>query len=204
MSDSLDSQTRLSLLARLYRQGNPDQEAWRDFVTQYGRSIYKWCRHWGLQDADAQEVTQQVLVKLAETMKEFVYDPSGSFRAWLNTVTHHTWRNYVVSQQRTPLVGGTDRCYEQVLSAPARDDLVRRLEAEFDRELLETAIQRVRLRVAPHNWEAFRLTAIDGVSPREAAQKLEMKIANVYAAKSSVLRLLQQEVDQMEQARSQE
>ena len=99
-------------------------------------------------------------------------------------------------------MGGNDGVSEQLLTVPARDDLVRRLEDEFDLELLEAAIQRVRLRLAPHNWEAFRLTALDGLTPQAAAQELHMKIANVYAAKSNVLRLLQEEVNQMEQARS--
>ena len=57
---------------------------------------------------------------------------------------------------------------------------------------------RVRLRVAPHNWEAFRLTAIDGVEPREVARRLDMKIANVYAARSNIQRLLREEVEMPE------
>jgi RNA polymerase sigma-70 factor (ECF subfamily) len=57
---------------------------------------------------------------------------------------------------------------------------------------------RVRLRVAPHNWEAFRLAAIDGVEPSEVARRLDMKIANVYAARSNVQRLLREEVGRLE------
>jgi RNA polymerase sigma factor (sigma-70 family) len=194
MGDFRDQLTRVTLLARLYRSGCPDDGAWREFVTLYGSSIYKWCRHWGLQDADAEEVTQQVLLKLVATMKDFVYDPERSFRAWLNTVTHHAWRNYAVSRSNGATEAGNSTAYEQLLTAPAREDLVRRLEDEFDQELLESAMQRVRLRVAAHNWEAFRLTAIDGIPAADAARQLQMKIANVYAAKSNVLRLLQEEV----------
>ena len=90
--------------------------------------------------------------------------------------------------------------WAQLLTVPARDDLVLRLEHEFDRELLEEAMLRVRLRVAPHNWEAYRLTALDGVSAREAAQRLTMKIANVYAARSNVQRLLREQVEKLEAA----
>ena len=67
---SFDEQlTRITLLARLYRAGNPDEAAWREFVNLYGSSIYKWCRRWGLQDADAQESTQEVLLKLVGAMQ---------------------------------------------------------------------------------------------------------------------------------------
>ena len=99
MSYACDFTTRATLFGRLYRSGAADEDAWREFVDHYGRRIYKWCRHWHLQDADAEEVTQRVLLLLLAKMKDFVYDPSRSFRAWLKTVTHHAWRNLVDSRQ---------------------------------------------------------------------------------------------------------
>jgi RNA polymerase sigma-70 factor (ECF subfamily) len=189
------------LLGRLYRSGAADEDAWREFVDQYGRRIYKWCRHWQLQDADAEEVTQRVLLLLLVRMRYFVYDPSRSFRAWLKTVTHHAWRNLAASRRREAARGGESGQWERLLTVAARDDLVQRLEREFDRELLEQAMVRVRIRVAPHNWEAFRLTAIDGVELREVARRLDMKIANVYSARSTVQRLLREEIQELERDR---
>ena len=86
----------------------------------------------------------------------------------MNTVSHHTWRNFIASRATAPAAAGTAATHDQLLSTPAREDFVTRLQEEFDHELLETAMQRVRLRLAPHNWEAFRLTAIEGV-PAAAA-----------------------------------
>ena len=54
---------------------------------------------------------------------------------------------------------------ELIQTVEARDDLARRLEAEFDLELLEEAQRRVRQR-RPGTWEAYRLTAIEGLWPR--------------------------------------
>lgn len=51
--------------------------------------VYRWCRRWHLQDADAEDVTQAVLAKLTGKMGSFEYDPARSFRAWLKTVAHH-------------------------------------------------------------------------------------------------------------------
>jgi RNA polymerase sigma-70 factor (ECF subfamily) len=194
-----DLATRASLFFRLYRSGGVDEGAWREFVDRYGRLIYKWCRYWQLQDADAEEVTQQVLVQLLSKMRGFVYEPSGSFRAWLKTVTHNVWRNLAVSRKCVPVGGRDSEEWEQLLTIAARDDLNRRLEQRFDHELLDEAIVRVRLRVAPHNWEAFRLTALDGAAPQEVARRLTMKVAHVYAARSSVQRLLREEVQKLEQ-----
>src|SRR4051812_44928236 len=84
--------TSANLLMRL-RQAPTDQEAWGEFVLRYGPIIYGWCRRWELQEADAQDLTQDVLVKLAEKMRSFAYDPSRSFRAWLKTLTRHALRD---------------------------------------------------------------------------------------------------------------
>jgi RNA polymerase sigma-70 factor (ECF subfamily) len=198
MAEPHEQRTRATLLARLYRSGTTDSDAWREFVDLYGRQIYKWCRCWQLQEADAEEVTQHVLVQLLAKMKDFVYDPSRSFRAWLKTVAHHAWRNLADSPAHRPTAAGGSGQWERLLSVPARDDLAQRLEQEFDRELMEKAMVRVRLRVAPHNWETFRLTALEGVPAAEVAARLSMKIANVYAARSNVQRLVREEMDKLD------
>ena len=57
------SRTSVTLLGRL-RQDPKDQAAWNDFVARYEPRILQWCRGWGLQESDAQDVTQDVLLKL--------------------------------------------------------------------------------------------------------------------------------------------
>jgi RNA polymerase sigma factor (sigma-70 family) len=193
-----DISTRATLLGRLYRSGAADHDAWREFVDQYGCRIYRWCRHWQLQEADAEDVSQRVLVLLLAKMKDFVYDPARSFRAWLKTITHHAWRDLVTSRQYAAARPGSDGQWERLLTITARDDLVQRLEEEFDRELLQETMFRVRLRVAPHKWEAFRLSAIEGIEPREVARRLDMKTAHVYAARSKIQRLIRAEIEQQE------
>ena len=155
MANPSDSQTHETLLARLAQSGGDNQAAWLEFVDRYGRKIYGWCLRWGLQDADAQDVTQIVLLKLAQAMKEFTYDPARSFRAWLKTVTHNTWQDFVRSRRTAPLADGGDAAKERLDSVTVRDDLSHELEATFDLELMEMAMQRVRLCAAPHTWRAF-------------------------------------------------
>ena len=198
MGDQGAPSTRATLLGRLRQKGALDESAWREFVELYGRQLYRWCRHWGLQDADAEDVAQQVLLRLSERMRDFVYDPALSFRAWLKTVAHHAWRNWADSRQRLTAGSGDSTVLEQLASLPAREDLLTRLEEEYDRELLEHAVALVRLRVAPHTWEAFRLTALENVSAAEAARRLNLQIANVYQAKSTVRKMLQEETQRLE------
>jgi RNA polymerase sigma factor (sigma-70 family) len=189
--------TDISLLMRVGRDpGN--KGAWRDFVERYGRQVFLWCRHWQLQEADAEDVTQNVLLILAEKMREFRYDPNGSFRAWLKTVAHHAWSKHVASQSRPGRGSGDSAVLPVLASLAARDDLATRLEEEFDRELLDLAMLRVAQRVEAHTWNAFQLLAINGVSGAEAAAQLGMQLGMVYVAKGRVQKLLQEEIRLLE------
>src|SRR5262249_59063999 len=80
----------------------------------------------------------------------------------------------------------------QLQEMAARDDLARRLEEEYDRELLELAVFEVRRRVAPATWDAFRLLAFEGLSGAEVATRLQMSVGNGYVARSNVQRMLKE------------
>src|SRR5262245_31409941 len=122
MADALLPTTRVTLLTRL-RQDPSDQAGWDQFVERYGRHIYRWCRQWKLQDADAEDVTQIILVKLTQKLRAFAYDPARSFRGWLRTVAHHVWRDFEDSRRRARPAAGDGQVQRLVLSLEAREDL---------------------------------------------------------------------------------
>src|SRR5215831_5081676 len=189
--------TRVTLLTQL-RQDPFDQAGWDEFVERYGRHIYRWCRQWKLQDADAADVTQDILVKLTQKLRAFAYDPSRSFRGWLKTVAHHAWRDFADSRRHAQRAAGTSQVQELLLTVEAREDLTQKLEAAFDLELLEAAKVRVRLRVAPHTWEAFRLLVIEGLEVAEVAARVRLQVAMVYVARSKVQKMLREEIQKLE------
>ena len=144
-------------------------------------------------------MTQTVLAKLSVQLRRFAYDPAQSFRGWLRTVVRNAYRDWRADRQR--VLGdatGDSEVAEQIQTVEAREDLARRLEEEFDLELLEEAERRVRRRVAPHTWDAYRLTAIEGLSGAAAAARLGMKVAAVFVSKSHVMRHLRDEVQALE------
>ena len=197
MNPSRDSVTSITLLGRL-QQTPSDQAAWAGFVARYGSRINRWCREWGLQEADCQDVTQTVLMKLLKATQSFRYDPSQKFRAWLKTVTHHAWQD-LVRGRRKMVEGGNAASDDDPLQAlAARDGLGEQLEAAYEQELVECALVRVRPRVQPMTWEAFRLTSLEGLSGAEASAQLGMAVTSVYKAKSNLLKLLEAEVHYLE------
>jgi RNA polymerase sigma factor (sigma-70 family) len=192
-----ESRTRVTLLGRLERD-HDDPAAWSEFVEHYGRKIHTWCRVWGLQDADAQDVTQHVLLKLAARFRDFRYEPGRSFRAWLKTLTHHAWQDFLKDRRRPGQGSGDSSGLDLVATVEAREDLALRLQEAFDQELLEEAMARVRLRIEPRTWDAFRLLTFDDWSGARAAQHLGMKVATVFVARSKVMRMIREEVARLD------
>ncbi|HJZ93632.1 MAG TPA: sigma-70 family RNA polymerase sigma factor [Gemmataceae bacterium] len=200
MDGALDSRTSVTLLGRLRRDGT-DQAAWGEFVRRYGPKICAWCRQWALQDADAQDAAQDVLLKLAAKLRTFTYDPTRSFRGWLKTLTNHAWRDFVDARHRSGTLANARIPWEQLESQEAGLDLIQRLDEEFDRELADEAMARVQVRVAPHTWDAFRLTAIEELAGAEVARRLNMSVAMVFIAKSRVQKMIRAEVERLEGSR---
>ena len=99
MSVLSDSQTSLTLMERL-RQFPRNAEAWERFVDLYRPKIYGWCRVWGLQEADAEDVAQDVITKLTQKMAHFDYDRTRCFRAWLKTITQHALSDLLANRCR--------------------------------------------------------------------------------------------------------
>lgn len=195
MAQWSDSRTSLSLLESL-RETPKDSRAWEQFVWRYRPMIYGWCREWGLQGADAEDVAQDVLARLTEKISQFQYDPSRCFRAWLKTVTQHAWSDSLADRLR----GSDSRMLSRLESLEARADLKRRFEETFDRELMDMAIRTVQGRVAAATWEAFRLTALEGLSGAEASQRLSASVASIFVSKHRVQKLLKEEIQKLEAA----
>ena len=194
MSEGSSLKTSPSLLGRL-RETPEDQSAWGEFVARYQPRLLEWCRRWQLQDADAHDVCQTVMLRLAAKLRVLVYDPAQSFRGWLYTLARHAWMDFVSDQKKRGEPGDPTAALHTL---EAHADLETRLAEAFDLELLEEATVRVKRRIEDKTWEAFRQTALLGASAAEAAAHLHMPIASVFKAKSNVQKMLREEIRQLE------
>ncbi len=181
--------TPVSLLERLRR---PDeQEAWVRFVELYTPLLFGWARRLGLRDADAADLVQEVFAVLVAHMRDFHYDRTRSFRAWLHTVLHNKWRNRC---RRRP----------EVSLDPAGPDLARRAappapcgleETEYRQHLVARALRLMQAEFAPSSWKACWEYVVRGRPAAEVASELGLTINAVYLAKCRVLRRLREELE---------
>ena len=185
--------TQPSLLVRLRDAG--DASAWSQFVDIYAPLIYDFARRRGLQDADAADLTQEVLAAVSQGIRRFDYDPRrGSFRGWLFTVVVNKVRTLGARLGRQEHGSGATTAQLRLQEVPATDN------EEWDRELRQRlfawAAQQVQADVEEKTWQAFWQTSVQGVRPQEVAKKLGLSVATVYMAKSRVLARLKELIQQ--------
>ncbi len=186
--------TQASLLVRLRDPG--DSEAWRQFVRLYAPVVYGYARRRQLQDADAADLTQEVLRNVMTAARRLDYDPArGSFRAWLFTVTRNKLIDLRERQRRGQGAGGSS-AGEVFDRQPAREDETV-WDEEFRRHLFTTAADQVRAEFEEATWSAFWQTAVEGKKPAEVAAELGLSVGAVYVAKSRVQARLKQRVNEL-------
>ncbi len=180
--------TPASLLERVCKRW--DQQAWCRFVQLYSPIIFSWARRFGLQPADAADLTQDVFTTLFQTLPEFSYDRHKSFRAWLRTVTVNLCRNRRQRVATRPLP--TDEQHLNGLEAVNEERLLE--EKEFREHLLGRALQIMQSDFQPATWRAFWEHGVLARPAAEVAAEMGLSLAAVYGAKFRVLSRLRQEL----------
>ena len=181
-------------------------------MSLYGPLVYWWCRRWGLQPSDAENVGQEVFMRVFEQLPTFrgraarpqnesaarpKNDSSqGSFRGWILQIARNCFLDHV--RQRTSAVqatGGTDN--DRRLAALTCETVDHGEQAEDVREaeslLLRQALQLLQSEFSSRDVDAFSQLVLFGQKPAEVAAALNVSTAVIYGVKSRVLRRLRDE-----------
>jgi RNA polymerase sigma-70 factor (ECF subfamily) len=190
--------TRPSLLIRL--RDPRDERAWSEFTEIYGPLVHRLARRRGLQEADAQDLVQEVFRAVARAIERYDPDPDrGSFRGWLSRIARNLIVNLLAAQRRHPHgTGDTDmqRLLEQCPDPGGEDSAL--FEAEYRSCLLAWAAERVRGDFSEAAWQAFWQTGVEGRPAKEVAEALGMTLGTVYQYKSRVVVRIRRELARLE------
>ncbi len=194
--------TRATLLLRL--KNWQDQSSWQNFFDIYSKLIRRVAVKGGLTRAEADEVVQETMIAVAKHMPAFRYDPAvGSFKAWLLNLTR--WR--IADQLRKrkdfqalmPLAVetslGTNLTNEPI--DPASQNLDALWEAEWEFNLLETAVAKVRRRLDPKKYQIFDFIVNKGWSSEKVSVAFGIPVEQVYLAKHRVTEQIKEEVERL-------
>ncbi|MBM3879211.1 MAG: sigma-70 family RNA polymerase sigma factor [Verrucomicrobia bacterium] len=195
--------TRPTLLERLKDLDN--HASWQEFFNTYGPLMRSAARKCGLTEAEAQDAVQETVIAVARHLPGFVYDPKVcSFKSWLLLITRQriVWqlrkRSPPAARRATAPDDATGTATIDRVPAPAEAELPAYWDAEWQRNLLATAVERVKLQVRPKQFQIFDLYALQHWPAREVAQALKVNLAQVYLAKHRVTVLLKREVARLE------
>ena len=195
--------TRQSLLTRLKHWD--DQEGWQEFFDTYWRLIYGVAIKAGLNDSEAQEVVQVSVITVAKKMKAgtFKYDPNrGSFKAWLLTLTQ--WRisdqfrrRQQMAKRHPDLEAKTD-LMEAVPDDAAEERLSQVWDAEWQNNLKQVALERIKPRFSARTFQIFQLHVLKEWPVEKVMKTLIVGKAQVYLAKHRISAMLKKELAKLE------
>jgi RNA polymerase sigma-70 factor (ECF subfamily) len=195
--------TRATLIQRL--KDWQDQSSWQDFFETYWKLIYGVAIKGGLTAAEAQDVVQETMISVAKHMPSFKYDPViGSFKTWLLNMTR--WRITDQLRKRGPFVArhpasedpatGT-RTVDKVVD-PMSQDLDALWNAEWEQNLFDAAVAKVKRRLDPQKYQIFDLYVNKEWPPEKVAATFGIAVDQVYLAKHRTMDLIKQEVRRLE------
>lgn len=175
--------TSITLLQQLRER--PDSQVWSRFVLLYTPLLTTWARKRGLNDHDAADLVQDVLMQLVRKLPEFQYQPGRSFRGWMRMVLINKWRDRR-RHATTPLESDIQP------EAPEEDGLEER---EYRLYLLGRALHLMQADFEHRTWQACWETIVMSRPASDVADELQMTVNAVYLAKTRVLNRLRQVLD---------
>jgi RNA polymerase sigma-70 factor (ECF subfamily) len=132
-----------------------DAAAWEDIVRRYQRRIYNICYRFAGSAEDADDLTQEVFIKMYRTLNSYDVE-RGAFMTWVTTIT----RNLLVDHFRK---GKHDRLTDSLDATPVQEEEGRTLGEEIPDKATVSPDEQVRSREA-------------GEAVHEALQKLSPEL----------------------------
>lgn len=194
--------TRWSLLSRL--KNLDDQASWQDFFNTYWKLIYGVALKAGLADAAAQDVVQETVLTVTRKLPEFKTNPqAGSFKGWLLHIVRWRIADQFRRQQRQdrwrapPAAETKTTPAVERIPDPAGFDLERIWDEEWEKNLIDAALEQVKRQVSVRLYQMFDLYVIKQWPVREVAKALRVSVSHVYVAKHRVSALVKKEIREL-------
>ena len=202
MTDN-ELKTRASLIERL--RDRDDRDSWREFFDRYWKLVYGLAIKSGLTAEEAEEVVQETMVAISRNLDDYEYKPQEcSFKSWIFKMTK--WRIIDQIRKRPPAFIKSARSNsepdrtptEERVADEATPPLDRIWEDEWQKNLVDMALTRVKQKVSIKTFQIFDLYVLKAWPVREVKKLLHVSAPHIYVAKHRVTTLIQAEVRRLE------
>lgn len=186
-------ETSLSLLERL--RNSPESEGWGRLVNLYAPLFQVWLRRYDVQDSDAHDLVQEVLLTVSKELATFEHHGHpGAFRGWLKGILVNRLKKFWRSRDRHPEARGDSDFAARIGQL---EDSASEMSRIWDREHDQYVLRQLLSLAEPHfeatTWRAFCRVALEGANADTVAQELGISKNAVIVAKCRVLSRLRQE-----------
>ena len=186
-----NSRTRATLLERL-REGS-DLVAWEEFFGRYWSLIFAFARHRGCSQHTAEEVVQDVMLKVFEQKDLFRYDPArGRFRSWLGTLVHKRVADFRRMPCERVRAAGSEPKGDVIDSVADASVCEGDWDAAFEQSLLLVLLDVLRHEMSPRAYLAFELSTLHGLPGDKVAQHTGLTRNGVYRARKRAMARLRE------------
>ena len=184
--------------------GDPaNAREWSRFVQLYEPALMTWLRKRGLQQHDAEDCVQKVLVSVMRSLSTFQDDSApASFRRWLQRVARNEFVNHVRKSAQQPKSYHDSLVWGEIANLALEsnsDQFEKDIEYEYYRHMFRSAAEEVRSTTQPATWAAFWRTVVLGEPTALVALETGLSVGSVYVAKGRVLQRIQRAVQAMEE-----
>lgn len=188
-------ETNYSLISRVKDLG--DGASWVEFLGIYQPVFYRMAKRRGLQDADANDVVQQVFVSIAGSIEGWNRGANlPPFRAWLTTIARNAITKALTRRPRDQASGSTS-AFEVIKAQPAGSDTDQttvEMRKEARQEIVHWAAQKIQGEFSAATWDVFLRTSIHGESVANVAGSTGRSAGSIYVARHRVIARLKEEV----------
>jgi RNA polymerase sigma-70 factor (ECF subfamily) len=151
-----------------------DHAAWTELVVAQQRRIYALCYRFTASAHDAEDLTQDVFIKVYGNLRSF--DAArGSFPTWITTLTRNLLVDHYRRGRQQRATDSIDAGWDQASDAPQGEPIVDQRTTPFQHAVqnqLEQMVQNALARVSPELREAVILRDLQDMDYKEIAQVL--------------------------------
>jgi RNA polymerase sigma factor (sigma-70 family) len=151
-----------------------DSGAWTELVAAQQRRVYALCYRFTASAHDAEDLTQDVFIKLYGNLASF--DPArGSFQTWITTLTRNLLVDHFRRSRQQRVTDSMDAGWELGNDASHVEPIVDQRTTPFQqavRNQLEQMVQHALAKVSPELREAVILRDLQDMDYKEIAEVL--------------------------------
>ena len=165
-----------------------DEISWNEFYEKYSPIVKALAKFKGLDAAAADDICQQVMLQFFKQSKTFKFDPDiARFRTYFGRIVNAKIINYFRRKENKEIL--VDDVMPDI---PVDPEIEAIYMSEWRKTLLIEAQQKLKERVAPENYQAYELYAVQGRPVEKVAAYLDCSVNQVYQAKKRCFAMMRE------------